>query len=358
MKIKKAIDRIPGGLMLVPLLLGACVHTFAPHAGKFLGSFSNALITGTLPILAVWFFCMGASISLKATPIVLRKSGVLVVTKVLTAAVAGVIASHFLPPGGITSGFLTGLSVLTVICVMNESNGGLYMALMQQYGTKEEAGAFCLMSLESGPFMTMVTLGIAGLATFPYATLLGALLPFVIGFILGNLDSDLRQFFGQAVAVMVPFFAFALGNNLDFRVILDTGLLGVLIGICVIFVTGTTLVLADLFLARGNGTAGIGAASTAGAAVAVPQIIAGIEPRYAAVAPAATALVATSVVVTSLLTPILTAIWARRWGVLSAGYLSKHPASAEPLPESRESRQHHDANDNHGLEPTLHHPLK
>jgi 2-keto-3-deoxygluconate permease len=143
MKIKKAIDRIPGGLMLVPLLLGACVHTFAPHAGKFLGSFSNALITGTLPILAVWFFCMGASISLKATPIVLRKSGVLVVTKVLTAAAAGVVASHFLPPAGITSGFLTGLSVLTVICVMNESNGGLYMALMQQYGTKEEAGAFC-----------------------------------------------------------------------------------------------------------------------------------------------------------------------------------------------------------------------
>ena len=92
MKIKKTIDRIPGGLMLVPLLLGACLHTFAPHSGKFLGSFTNALITGTLPILAVWFFCMGASISLKATPVVLRKSGVLVVTKVATAAIAGVIA--------------------------------------------------------------------------------------------------------------------------------------------------------------------------------------------------------------------------------------------------------------------------
>jgi len=350
MKIKKAIDRIPGGLMLVPLLLGACVHTFAPHAGKFLGSFSNALITGTLPILAVWFFCMGASISLKATPVVLRKSGVLVVTKVLTAAIAGVIASHFLPPGGITSGFLTGLSVLTVICVMNESNGGLYMALMQQYGIPEEAGAFCLMSLESGPFMTMVTLGIAGLASFPYATLLGALLPFLIGFALGNLDSDLRQFFGQAVAVMVPFFAFALGDNLDFRVILDTGLLGVLIGLCVIVVTGTTLVLSDIFLARGNGTAGIGAASTAGAAVAVPQIIAGIEPRYAAIAPAATALVATSVVVTSLLTPILTAIWARRWGVLSANYRRTHPASSDPQPDSETLQS--------GLKPTLHHQAK
>lgn len=73
MKLKKAIDRIPGGLMLVPLLLGACVHTFAPGAGKYLGSFTNGLISGTVPILAVWFFCMGATIDLRATGVVLRK---------------------------------------------------------------------------------------------------------------------------------------------------------------------------------------------------------------------------------------------------------------------------------------------
>lgn len=62
MKIKQAIDNIPGGLMLVPLFLGALCNTFTPGAGKYLGSFSNGLITGTIPILAVWFFCMGASI--------------------------------------------------------------------------------------------------------------------------------------------------------------------------------------------------------------------------------------------------------------------------------------------------------
>jgi len=53
-KIKKAIDRIPGGLMLVPLLLGACVHTFAPGAGKYFGSFTNGLISGTVPILILF----------------------------------------------------------------------------------------------------------------------------------------------------------------------------------------------------------------------------------------------------------------------------------------------------------------
>ncbi|MGQ9369292.1 2-keto-3-deoxygluconate transporter [Azospirillum sp. ST 5-10] len=329
MNIKARIDRIPGGMMIVPLFLGACLNTFAPWTADFFGSFTKGLITGTLPILSVWFFCIGASISLKATPLVLRKSGVLVSVKVFTAAMAGVIASWFIPTEGITSGFFTGLSVLAIIAAMNDTNGGMYMALMQQYGTKEESGAFCLMCLESGPFMTMVTLGLAGLASFPWQTMVGALLPFLAGFALGNLDKDLRAFFSQGVSVMVPFFAFALGNGLNFSVILNTGLLGIVLGLAVILVTGTTLVLADIFLAKGNGTAGVGAASTAGAAVTVPPIIASIEPSFASVAPAATALVATSVVVTALLTPVLTAWWARRWGVLSARYQETERRAAE-----------------------------
>jgi len=329
MNIKSRIDRIPGGMMILPLFLGACLNTFAPGTGKFFGSFTNGLITGTLPILSVWFFCIGASISLKATPLVLRKSGVLVSVKVLTAATAGVVASFFIPADGVTSGFFAGLSVLAIIAAMNDTNGGMYMALMQQYGTKEESGAFCLMCLESGPFMTMLTLGLAGLASFPWQTMVGALLPFVIGFILGNLDKDFREFFGKAVPVMVPFFAFALGNNLNFTTILNTGLLGIVLGLAVIVVTGFTLVIADIFLAKGNGTAGVGAASTAGAAVTVPPIIASIEPTFAPVAPAATALVATCVVVTSLLTPVLTAWWAKRYGVLSPRYLAAQRAAEQ-----------------------------
>lgn len=74
MQIKRSIEKIPGGMMLVPLFLGALCHTFSPGAGKYFGSFTNGMITGTVPILAVWFFCMGASIKLSATGTVLRKS--------------------------------------------------------------------------------------------------------------------------------------------------------------------------------------------------------------------------------------------------------------------------------------------
>ncbi|MTJ83415.1 MAG: 2-keto-3-deoxygluconate transporter [Telmatospirillum sp.] len=325
MNIKRSIDKIPGGMMIVPLFLGACLNTFAPGTGKFFGSFTNGLITGTLPILSVWFFCMGASISLKATPVVLRKSGVLVAVKVSTAAAVGYLASTIIPASGMTDGFFAGLSVLAILAAMNDTNGGLYMALMNQYGSKEEASAFCLMSLESGPFMTMVTLGVTGLASFPWPTLVGALLPFCIGFALGNLDRDLRAFFTQGTQVMVPFFAFALGNGLNFAIILNTGLLGVLLALGVITVTGSVLVVADIFLARGNGTAGVAAGSTAGAAVTVPSVIASLAPQFAPVAPAATALVATSVVVTAFLTPLLTYAWARRFGMLSSRYQGGFP---------------------------------
>jgi 2-keto-3-deoxygluconate permease len=60
---------------------------------------------------------------------------------------------------------------------MNDTNGGLYMALMGQYGAPRDVAAYSVMSLESGPFLTMVTLGVAGLSAFPWPTLVGGILP-------------------------------------------------------------------------------------------------------------------------------------------------------------------------------------
>ncbi|YCA43867.1 2-keto-3-deoxygluconate transporter [Bacillus sp. JZ8] len=311
MKIMKTIEKIPGGLMLVPLFLGAVIHTFAPKSGEYFGSFTNGLMTGTVPILAVWFFCMGAGINIKATGIVLRKSGTLVVTKIAVAWVVAVIAALLIPDGGVQSGFFTGLSVLALVSMMDMTNGGLYASIMQQYGTKEEAGAFVLMSLESGPLVTMLILGTTGLAAFEPQTFVGAVLPFLIGFVLGNIDNDFRTFFSKATHTMIPFFGFALGNTIDLGVIVETGLLGVVMGLLVIVVTGVPLMLADKFIGGGNGTAGIAASSTAGAAVANPMIIASIKPEFMPVAQSATALVAASVIVTSILVPILTAYWAK-----------------------------------------------
>ena len=144
MQIKRSIEKIPGGMMLVPLFLGALCHTFSPGAGKYFGSFTNGMITGTVPILAVWFFCMGASIKLSATGTVLRKSGTLVVTKIAVAWVVAAIASRIIPEHGVEVGFFAGLSTLALVAAMDMTNGGLYASSSPAVRHKRRSWGICV----------------------------------------------------------------------------------------------------------------------------------------------------------------------------------------------------------------------
>jgi 2-keto-3-deoxygluconate permease len=312
MKIKQSVERIPGGMMIVPLLLGAVINTLFPSAAKFFGAFTGAWMTGAMPLLAVTFFCVGTTISFRATPTIMRKGGALLAGKILCGAVLGMIAAKLIPGGMITEGMFAGLSVLAVMVAMNDTNGGLYMALVSEFGKSEEVAALSIMSIESGPFITMVTLGVTGLGIFPWQALVGTILPLVAGVILGNLDDDIREFFSKGQALLIPCFAFALGNSLNLTTVWKAGFLGLLMGVTVVAITGTVLVLIDKYIGGGNGIAGIAAATTAGNAASVPLAIAAIDPSYAPVAPSATALVSTCVIVTAVLAPLATAWWAKR----------------------------------------------
>jgi 2-keto-3-deoxygluconate permease len=311
--IKQTIERVPGGMMVVPLLLGALITTFFPDTPKFFGSFTGALFTGALPILAVFYVCMGASIDVKATAYILKKGGALFGTKALMGIAFGFVLGHMIGETPISSGVFAGLSTLAVVAAMNDTNGGLYMALMAQYGRPGDVGAYTIMSLESGPFLTMVTLGVAGLSAFPWQALAGAILPLAFGMLLGNLDKAMREFLGRAVPVMIPFFAFALGAGLDLHKVWMAGLLGLGMGVAVVVLTGVALFIADR-LTGGTGVAGVAAASSAGNAAAVPAIVAAANPVYAQAAASATILVAASVVVTAILVPFLTAWTAKTFG--------------------------------------------
>ena len=320
--IKRFIEQVPGGMMVVPLLIGALFATFAPGTPRLFGSFTGALFTGALTILAVFYVCMGASIDFKATPYILRKGGTLLGVKVGVAALLGIVFGQVLGEAPISGGLFAGLSTLAIVAAMNDTNGGLYMALMGQYGEPRDVGAYTVMTLESGPFLTMVTLGIAGLSAFPLPTLLGAILPLLAGMIIGNLDREMREFLSRAIPVMIPFFAFALGAGLDLAKVWQAGLLGLGLGVAVVVVTGIPLYLADR-ATGGTGVAGVAAASTAGNAAAVPAIVAASNPAYAPAAADATILVAAAVVVTAVLVPLLTA-WV-------AGRVAPRPSAAESL---------------------------
>jgi 2-keto-3-deoxygluconate permease len=312
--IKRGIERIPGGMVIVPLALGATIATFAPGAGTFFGSFTGALFTGALPILAVFYVCMGATIPFESLPMVAGKGGVLLAAKVGMGVTAAMILGHFLGVEPVKAGWFAGLSTLAVVAAINDTNGGLYMALMGRYGRPQDVAAYSVMSLESGPFITMMTLG--GLFMFPWQTLLGAILPLLAGVVIGNLDKDMREFLGKAAPALIPFFAFAIGASLNLTMVWRAGLLGIALGFAILTISCIVMFTADR-ISRGNGVAGLAASATAGNAAAVPALVASANPIYADAAPFATVLVAASVVVTMLCVPLITAWWAKRISVVT-----------------------------------------
>ena len=237
--IKRGIEKIPGGMVIVPLSLGAVIATFAPGTARFFGSFTGALFTGALPILAVFYVCMGATIPFETLPQVASKGGVLLAAKVSLGVLAALVAGHLLGTEPVKTGLLAGLSTLAVVAAINDTNGGLYMALMGRYGTPQEMGAYSLMSLESGPFITMMTLG--GVFAFPWQTLLGAILPLAIGILLGNLDREMRDFLGKAAPALIPFFAFAIGASLNLANVWRAGLLGLALGVVVLTISSIAM---------------------------------------------------------------------------------------------------------------------
>jgi len=309
-RIKAGMEKVPGGMMLVPLLIGAVIHTLAPDAGLFFGSFTGAMFIGLAPILGVFYVCLGATLDVKSTAYIAKKGGTLLGSKILFAAIVGVVLGRFMSEAPIAGGLLSGLSVLAVVAALSDTNGGLYMSLMGQFGRNRDVGAYSVMSLESGPFITMLILGIAGLSAFPWQALVGAILPLALGMLLGNLDPSMRKFLAPTVPALVPFLGLTLGLTIDLTAVWQAGLLGLALGVFVVFAGGLVLLAADK-LSGGDGIAGLAAATTAGNAAVVPVIVAQANPAYVPAAQSATVLVAASVVVTAILCPVVTVLWAR-----------------------------------------------
>ena len=338
MRIKDTIEKVPGGLMIVPLLLGATLNTIdqlhlpfvqtilkalgaAPTDEGFyeflrIGGFSQELFKdGALVLIALFLFSIGSQMNMKVGAKALKKGAILTGSKYLGGVVIGVAFGFFFDPWH----GLLGLSTLAIIAGMTNSNGGLYAALTGQYGNRSDVGGLSILSLNDGPFFTLVALGLMGTA-FPVISFIAVLLPLAIGMILGNLDPKIREFLKPGETLPIPFFAFALGAGMNLANFFNPEVLagGLALAFLTFFVTAGLGILAFKIFKEKSFIAPIAESSTAGNAAATPAAIlaaaavavssgAMSAAEYAqleSIVPIATAQISISTITTALLCPL------------------------------------------------------
>lgn len=319
MKILHRVQKIPGGLMVVPLLLGALVNTFCGDVWKmFDGTFTTFLWkSGAMPILSVFIFCNATTIDFRKAGVAVGKGILLTFVKVGLGIAIGLACGKLFGEAG----FL-GLSTLAIVGALVNSNGGLYAALAREYGDAMDVGAVSILSINDGPFFTMLALGAAGAANIPISVLAGCIIPVVVGCILGNLDEDIRKFCAPGVTMTIPFFAFPLGAGLNIFNLAKAGFAGIVLGLACVLLTGLAGYAAYRIFRIRRPEVGAAIGTTAGNAAATPMAVAAVDSTLLAVAETATAQITAAIIVTAICCPILVAFLHR----LEAKRVKRPPA--------------------------------
>src|SRR6201988_4656478 len=116
MKIYTTINRVPGGMMVVPLFIGMVINTFFPNLLK-IGGFTQALTgVGYPTVLGMYLFTVGTKMTVRAAPRMLLRGFGILTAKVGTATIFALAVARLF------DGSVIGLSTLAVMVAMSDTN--------------------------------------------------------------------------------------------------------------------------------------------------------------------------------------------------------------------------------------------
>ena len=303
--ISDFLKKIPAGNMVIPLLITAILSTFFPQILHF-GKFTEAVFTskGMLTVMGINLICTGAQLRIKIIKKVFKRAFTIILAKNINALLIILLVARFFGNEGIL-----GINLLAIICASLSHNNSIFISLNYDYGDDIDLASSALTALVSGPILAMLVVGAGGIANIPLNFIIDTIIPLTIGIILGNLDPSLGVQFKNAQRVVIMFLGFSMGYNINLFDIAKSSLSGIILAFIVVFVLGSISLFFDRKINHRSGHAGLAIASTAGNAVAVPQIIASIDPSMLAYVDIATVQVASSVIITLFLTPLVTGGW-------------------------------------------------
>ncbi|MDK8193888.1 2-keto-3-deoxygluconate permease [Paenibacillus sp. UMB7766-LJ446] len=301
MNILGRVKRIPGGLLIVPMLLAAVINTLFPSFFQ-IGDPTTALFTskGTMVLIGMILLVSGTQLNLSQLLTTLKRAGVLCISRIIISCVFGSAFVHFFGIDGIG-----GVSAVAFIAVLTSCNPGLYLALMNSYGDDVDRAAFGILNLIAVPVIPIMILNSASGVGIDYLSVLATLVPFLIGILLGNLDSNIQKMFAPGTLILLPFLGTSFGSNINLRIAFQSSLSGLLVTALFLVICLLPLIGIDRVLLKRPGYAAAATCSVAGLSMVVPSMAAGFNPAYEPYVEAAIAQIAFAVILTSILIPYM-----------------------------------------------------
>lgn len=298
------MKKIPGGLVIIPLVLAVLIATFFPQAYQIGGYVTALFYNGNSAMMGFFLIVCGSAINIKQVGMPLYKGVTLTAMKFILGVVIGLAVGALCGPAG----FL-GITPFVWIAAITNSNGSLYISLSSQFGNATDTGAISVLSLNDGPFFTLIALGATGLASIPLNSLIATLVPLLIGFIWGNLDAGFRKACATAQPIVTFFMTISIGAKTDIKTIITAGAAGIILGLISAALAVVFFFLFNLLLPRKERNAmGAAVGTTALNSAMTPAAVAEADPSMAQYTDMATAQCATASIVTLFLCPFIVAL--------------------------------------------------
>lgn len=263
------IQKIPAGMMLVPMLIAACINTFVPEVFE-LGNPFTALFSanGTMCVVAALLVFTGISTDISSIIKCMKKSGLLILLKLLFNILTGFLFLQFFGMDGIG-----GISAVAFIACLCSYNPGLYLALMQEFGDEGDTAGYAIISITGLPFIPVCVLGFASGAGIDFGAVAATVIPFLIGVILRILDKEMIKYMEDGTKIMIPFLGFCLGTSIDFLSAAKNIVPGLLMFGLLLMLNNLPLFLIETRIMRGAGCLSMAISAVAGLSLTVPKLV-------------------------------------------------------------------------------------
>lgn len=307
----KFMKKIPGGLLLIPMLISAVFATFCPNL-FYIGGLTEALFTkkGINYIVALITFCSATSLDFKSLAKVLKKQGLMLLLKIILCMAFSLLFFKFFGETGVW-----GISLLSFVCVLASLNPSLYIALTKDYATKTDESAFGLLGLLCLPVFPIIIYSVAQSQAIDFSPIISTLIPLILGILIANFDKDFASIFKGSTTMLTPFMGWSFGTGINLIESFKSGLQGLVLVVIFYVLIALPIYLFEVKVLKSSGVSALGMSSMAGLTVSVPLILSQNSDYLASIAGTAASQIALGVVVTSVITPMLVKMLAKKKGL-------------------------------------------